>query len=193
MASVVIATEFASPAETVQLLGVSRANWEKLVRMAELAISRSDSRRRKARSNGAGSLLTGAGEIRETHSPLQVSADALLSKLSNPPYSRSVHHPAEGNESSKELKQKWGPYNDGDEWRVLRELERVGWVQGFLECYGKHTKAEHGSFSKPREVYVKKLSEWYGVNPDDPSEVDPKTMNDKIPEVLFGLHDQEKQ
>jgi len=53
MARAVITTDFASPAETAQLLGVSRANREKLVRMAELAISRSDSRRGKARSNGA--------------------------------------------------------------------------------------------------------------------------------------------
>jgi len=53
MARAVITTEFASPAETAQVLGVSRANREKLVRMAELAISRSDSRRSKAGSNGA--------------------------------------------------------------------------------------------------------------------------------------------
>ena len=38
MARAVITTDFASPAETAQVLGVSRANREKLVRMAELAI-----------------------------------------------------------------------------------------------------------------------------------------------------------
>ena len=53
MARAVITTDFASPAETAQVLGVSRANREKLVRMAELTISRSDSRRGRARSNGA--------------------------------------------------------------------------------------------------------------------------------------------
>jgi len=53
MARAVITTEFASPAETAQVLGVSRANREKLVRMAELAISRSDSHRGKAGGNGA--------------------------------------------------------------------------------------------------------------------------------------------
>jgi hypothetical protein len=41
MARAVITTAFASPAETAQVLGVSRASREKLVRMAELAISRS--------------------------------------------------------------------------------------------------------------------------------------------------------
>jgi hypothetical protein len=53
MARAVITTDFASPAETAQVLGVSRASREKLVRMAELAISRSGSRRGKAGSNGA--------------------------------------------------------------------------------------------------------------------------------------------
>lgn len=53
MARAVITTDFASPAETAQVLGVSRANREKLVRMAELAISRTGSRRGKAGSNGA--------------------------------------------------------------------------------------------------------------------------------------------
>lgn len=53
MARAVITTDFASPAETAQVLGVSRASREKLVRMAELAISRTGSRRGKAGSNGA--------------------------------------------------------------------------------------------------------------------------------------------
>jgi hypothetical protein len=53
MARAVITTDFASPAETAQVLGVSRASREKLVRMAELAVSRTRSRRGKAGSNGA--------------------------------------------------------------------------------------------------------------------------------------------
>jgi hypothetical protein len=53
MARAVITTDFASPAETAQVLGISRASREKLVRMAELAISRTGSRRGKAGSNGA--------------------------------------------------------------------------------------------------------------------------------------------
>jgi len=53
MARAVITADFASPAETAQALGVSRASREKLVRMAELAISRTRSHRGKAKSNGA--------------------------------------------------------------------------------------------------------------------------------------------
>ena len=53
MARAVITTDFASAAETAQVLGVSRANREKLVQMAELAISRIGSRRGKAKNNGA--------------------------------------------------------------------------------------------------------------------------------------------
>ncbi len=121
------------------------------------------------------------------------SVEALLSRVSSPPYSRPVHHPATGNESSEETKQKWGPYDSGDEWRASTELERLGMIQGFWECYERHTNSERGTFSQPRERYVQKISEWYGVNPDDPSEVDPRTVNDKIPEVLFRLHDQNER
>jgi hypothetical protein len=53
MARAVITTDFASAAETAQVLGVSRANREKLVQMAELAISRTGRRRGKAKNNGA--------------------------------------------------------------------------------------------------------------------------------------------
>jgi hypothetical protein len=53
MARTAITTDFPSPAETAQVLGVSRAQREKLVRMAELAISQTASRRRKARNNGS--------------------------------------------------------------------------------------------------------------------------------------------
>jgi hypothetical protein len=53
MARAVITTDFASPAETAHVLGVSRANRENLVRMAELAVSRTRSRRGKAGNNGA--------------------------------------------------------------------------------------------------------------------------------------------
>ena len=91
------------------------------------------------------------------------------------------------------MKQKWGPYDSGDEWRASSQLERLGMIQGFLECYERHTHSERGTFSQPREWYVRKISDWYGVKPDDPSEVDPKTVKDKIPEVLFRLHDQNKR
>jgi hypothetical protein len=53
MARAVITTDFGSAAETAQVLGVSRANREKLVQMAELALSRTGSRRGKAKNNGA--------------------------------------------------------------------------------------------------------------------------------------------
>jgi len=118
------------------------------------------------------------------------SVESLLWKISGPPYARTVHHPAKGNESGDEVQQKWGPYDDGEEWRGLSDTDRLGTIQGFLECYDKHTNHEHGTFSRPREWYVKKISGWYGVKPDDEGVVDPKTVNDKIPEVLFRLHDE---
>jgi hypothetical protein len=62
----VITTDFASPAETARVLGVSRANREKLVRMAELAISRTRSRRGKAGNNGARTLSRKARKRRWT-------------------------------------------------------------------------------------------------------------------------------
>jgi len=53
MARAVMTSDFASPAKTAPAVGVSGANREKLVRMAELAISRTRSHRGKAKCNGA--------------------------------------------------------------------------------------------------------------------------------------------
>ena len=64
MARAVITTDFASAAETAQVLGVSRANREKLVQMAELAISRTGSRRGKAKNNGARTVFKRARKRR---------------------------------------------------------------------------------------------------------------------------------
>lgn len=51
MARVVIKSGFASATETAEVLGVSRANTEKLIRMAERAVS--SNRRRSKAKNGA--------------------------------------------------------------------------------------------------------------------------------------------
>jgi len=53
MARATITGDFASAAETAKVLGVSRANTERLVRLAERTVSRRRNRKDKTKSNGA--------------------------------------------------------------------------------------------------------------------------------------------
>lgn len=61
--------------------------------------------------------------LREHPDAVTDSVESLLLKIASPPYARVVHHPESGNETLKELKQKWGPYDDGDQRRVF-EVEQ---------------------------------------------------------------------
>lgn len=116
------------------------------------------------------------------------SVEKLLWKIANPPYSRMVKHPGKGEDVGD-----WGGM-DGDEWRNASEAEQNVLIRGFLECYMKRTKQEQGTFSRPIEYYVAAITKWYGtrINPDDPddhSQVDPKKVDTKVPEVLFRFRD----
>ena len=53
MARAVITSEFASASETAEVLGVSRANTEKLIQLAEQSLASARHRRSKAKHNGA--------------------------------------------------------------------------------------------------------------------------------------------
>jgi hypothetical protein len=53
MARAVITSGFASASETAEVLGVSRANTEKLIQMAEQSLASARHRRSKAKHNGA--------------------------------------------------------------------------------------------------------------------------------------------
>jgi len=119
------------------------------------------------------------------------SADVLLQRMAAPPYARPVHKPAgQGNETPEQLNVKWGPYENGDGWRAGAPWN-LGYIQGFLECYSKHTKSEHGTFSKPAEWYVKVISRWYGTKEGDPDALDMSRAQEKIPEVLFRFRDKD--
>lgn len=91
------------------------------------------------------------------------------------------------NETPAEIAAKWGANNNGDEWRAPDAFQ-LGYVEGFLECYSKHTKQENGTFSKSPEWYVKAIADWYGTGPD-PEEINLTREGEKIPEVLFRFRD----
>lgn len=112
---------------------------------------------------------------------------ALLWRAANPPYSKTAVKQAPGGE---EWKEKWG-YHDGDnDWLLMDDSARLAFIQGFLDCYDKHTNHPEGKFSKPREWYVKAVDDWYGYKPNDPSAVIESRLNDKIPDVLFRFSDE---
>ncbi len=120
------------------------------------------------------------------------SVESLLWKIASPPYSHPVKHTGGGEDVGK-----WSGM-DGDEWRNGDEAEQNVLIRGFLECYTKRTKQEHGTFSRPIEYYVAAITKWYGtwINPDDPddhSQVDPRRVDTRVPEVLFLFRDPAKK
>ena len=119
------------------------------------------------------------------------SVEKLLWKIASPPYSRPVKL------TGREDFEHWGGL-DGDEWRNGLEGEQNVLIAGFLECYTKRTKQEHGTFSRPTQYYVAAITKWYGhwVNPNDPedlSQVDPRKVDTPVPEVLFRFRDPAKK
>ncbi len=77
---------------------------------------------------------------------------------------------------------------DGEYWRQSVPTQRLGYVQGFFQCY-RNTATRKTSFSKPDEWYVSQISKWFGVKEDDPSEINEKRVNIKIGDVLFKFKD----
>jgi hypothetical protein len=115
---------------------------------------------------------------------LNEPVELILWKVASPPLARPAKEPP-GGEGAGE---KWGVL-DGEYWHLDSDLGRLGFVQGFLECYTRRTKQEQGTFSKPSAWYAAAITKWYGINPENPSAIDPDRENTKIPEVLFRFHD----
>jgi hypothetical protein len=111
--------------------------------------------------------------------------DDLLWRVANPPYSQPPPKSAPGGE---EWTEKWGYYNGDDYWQLGTDEDHLAFIQGFLECYDRHTNHPNGTFSKPREWYVKAISDWYGFGPDVP--IVKGHENDGIPDVLFRFRDE---
>src|SRR5262245_10616023 len=77
---------------------------------------------------------------------------------------------------------------DGDYWRQAEPSQRVGFVQGFLECQRKDGKAV-AKFSRSDDWYVAQISQWYGIKEDDPGEINPERESKKIADVLYAFKD----
>jgi YD repeat-containing protein len=114
------------------------------------------------------------------------SIEELLWKMASPPYAQKIKRLR-----GEVHKGKYG-YLDGDHWRQAPS-ERLGLIEGFLYCYSRHAQSPIGTFSKPASYYVSAVSDWYGVEEDDPGEIAPSRMNAKIPDVLFKLRDKKSQ
>ena len=119
---------------------------------------------------------------------LSESVDALMLSVAALPHSDAVQRTSEGDATTQQLNVKWGPYEDGDEWRAGGPWN-LGYIQGFLECYKSHTKSEYGTFSKSPEWYVRAISDWYGVREGNPDVINTSRQDTKIPEVLFRFRD----
>ena len=122
--------------------------------------------------------------LREHPQSAQDAVSDLLWRVANPPYSRPAANHAPGGET---YSGRWGLYNGDDYWQLGTDEEHLAFLQGFLDCYEKHTNHPDGTFSKPREWYVKAIDDWYGYGPNVP--IVKSHVNDGIPDVLFRFRD----
>lgn len=77
---------------------------------------------------------------------------------------------------------------DGEYWRQGVPSQRLGIIQGFLECQRKDGKAV-ARFSRSEDWYVAQISQWYGVREADPAEINPEREKKKIADVLYMFKD----
>ena len=78
---------------------------------------------------------------------------------------------------------------DGEYWRQLYfENVKLRFIEGYLVCQREFKKPE-ASFSREAKWYVEQISQWYGVQSDDPSEINAERSPDKIADVLYKLKD----
>lgn len=78
---------------------------------------------------------------------------------------------------------------DGEYWRQSPPDHRLGFIEGYLDC---RTVEEVSGvrYSKATAAYVARLSEWFGIEADDPSEVRADRAEVKIADALHLFRDQ---
>lgn len=72
---------------------------------------------------------------------------------------------------------------DGEYWRQALPSHRLGFVTGYLDCSRLGTGSTVVS-ERDSGLYVDRLSQWYGVNEDDPGQIDPARSDRRIANLL---------
>lgn len=73
---------------------------------------------------------------------------------------------------------------DGLFWRESFDRERLGFIEGYLQCYAHKPDPHRAAFSQSYQAYVTMLDTWYHLT-DMERDVDPKIENAKVADVLF--------
>ncbi len=76
---------------------------------------------------------------------------------------------------------------DGEYWRVSSPAHRHGFIQGYLQCLQEGGRGS--GYPHRVEWYVSRISQWYGLTSDDPSEANAQRADRKIADVLELVKD----
>lgn len=87
----------------------------------------------------------------------------------------------------EEYPEKYG-WVDGNYWRMIREEQQLGFVEGYTDCL-KVENVKAPRFSKPASWYRTRVSEWFGTRSEDQGVIRPDRESEKIAVVLWRLGD----
>jgi len=78
---------------------------------------------------------------------------------------------------------------DGEYWRQSTHDHRLGFVEGYIDCI-QTVPANKAHFSRDAELYVTRLSRWYGISDQDPGILNNSRARTKIADALLRDRDQ---
>jgi hypothetical protein len=72
---------------------------------------------------------------------------------------------------------------DGEYWRQSERSHKIGFLEGYVNCWNSN-KVQPLVFKYGIEEWVSRIDKWYGININDPSEINEKRVDTKIPSVM---------
>jgi hypothetical protein len=89
----------------------------------------------------------------------------------------------EKNNSPSKPNSKKYSFFDGEYWRQSDRPHKIGFIEGYVNCW--NTNKVPLMNSDGVEQWVLRLDKWYGIRIDDPSEINEKRVDAKIPIVML--------
>lgn len=78
-------------------------------------------------------------------------------------------------------------YFNGNYWRQLEDERRIGFVEGYASCRSGFLHDEHLKNLDSKKC-ASEISQWYGVDPADPSAINESRVTTQVSEIIDRCH-----